>query len=102
MHPHLGILIAQMKTFLNTIGDDHEVAIRFPGWGTSLFYPINADELKSSEGSLIAIAGVLESGEAARVILDSGSFPLGLVAVPKPEDRPRREFGFAQVIGTGE
>lgn len=102
MHPYLGILIAQMRTFLNTIGDDHEVAIRFPGWGTSLFYPINASELKSGEGSLIVIAGVLDSGEAARVILDSSCFPLGLVAVPKPEGRPRREFGFAQAIGFGE
>ncbi len=91
-----GIMISQVTIFSEELGNDYEVAIRLPGFGDSLFVPQLARELDSTDSDAIIIDGVFENGDVARVILDKNPFPLALVAVRKPKDRPKREFGFGQ------
>jgi hypothetical protein len=102
MHPHFGIFISQVTIFSHELDSDHEVAIRFPGWGDSLFFPLTAREHKVPNVELLIVDGEVESGEKVQVILDSNLFPLALVAVPKPENKPRREFGFSQTPASSE
>ncbi len=101
MHPHHGMLIAEVTNFSKEIGKDFEVAIRFPGWN-NLFFPVSATEHNVGKSEFLIFSGVLEDGEGMRVIVDSNPFPLALIAVPKRSDQPRREFGFGQTAASDE
>lgn len=93
MNKLYGIMVTEWTIYSKQLGKDYNVAIRLPGFGDALFFPLQGMDHNSD---VIILHGVLEGGEETRVILDKNPFPLAFVAVRRNEDEPKREFGFGQ------
>ena len=67
------------------------MALLFPGLGNRYFFPSLADDFNPH---VVVLHGELDSGEKSQAIFDNASFPLVLVAIPKPPDRLKLNFAF--------
>jgi len=83
------LITSQISSFNLSIGPGHEVALLFPGLGDRYFFPTLADDFNPH---VVLLHGELESGEKSQALFDNASFPLVLVAIPKPAERLKREF----------
>jgi hypothetical protein len=89
MNKLFDLVTSQITSFNQSIGPGHEVALLFPGMGNRYFFPSAADDYNPH---VVVLHGELDSGEKSQAVFDNASFPLVLVAVPKPPDRLKREF----------
>jgi hypothetical protein len=89
MNKLFDLVTSQISSFNQAIGPNHEVALLFPGMGNRFFFPWSADDYNPH---VVVLHGELDSGEKSQAIFDTASFPLVLVAIPKPADRLKREF----------
>lgn len=85
------LMVGQLREFNEAIGPDRNLGVCFPGLHDGYFLPKLVEDFNPQ---VVILHGELETGEQTRVLFDEDSFPLVLVAIPKPQEQPKRTFGF--------
>ena len=85
------LVVGQLRAFNDLIGPENNLGVCLPGISHSCLLPSVVEDFNAQ---VIILQGDLEDGRPARAVFDSSSFPLVLVAIPKPQDQPKRAMGF--------
>lgn len=85
------LIVNELDSFNQQIGPDCELAVCLPGLGQARVFPRYVEDFNPQ---IVILHGDLDNGDQCRVVFDTTSFPLVLIGVPKPQDKPKRTIGF--------